>query len=53
LTRRAWAGAAGAQDVRYLAALQATAARQIVGEALQLRDAQGRVRLRFEALYLR
>jgi hypothetical protein len=33
--------------------LQATASRRIVGDALQLRDAQGRVRLRFEALYLR
>ncbi|MCU0939432.1 MAG: hypothetical protein MUC86_09875 [Burkholderiaceae bacterium] len=33
--------------------MQATASRRIVGDALQLRDAQGRVRLRFEALYLR
>ncbi len=53
LTRRACAGAAGVQEAGYLAALQATAARQVVGDALQLRDAQGRVRLRFEALYLR
>jgi copper homeostasis protein (lipoprotein) len=52
-TRRACAGAAGAQEASYLAALQATASRQIVGDALWLRDAQGRVRLRFEALYLR
>jgi hypothetical protein len=44
---------AGAQEVSYLAALQATALRQVVGEALWLRDVQGRVRLRFEALYLR
>jgi copper homeostasis protein (lipoprotein) len=53
LTRRACAGAAGAQEASYLAALQTTASRQIVGDALRLRDAQGRVRLRFEALYLR
>ncbi len=53
LTRRACAGAAGTQEASYLAALQATASRRIVGDALQLRDAQGRVRLRFEALYLR
>jgi copper homeostasis protein (lipoprotein) len=53
LTRRACAGAAGTQEASYLAALQATASRQIVGDALWLRDAQGRVRLRFEALYLR
>lgn len=42
-----------AQEARYLDALRATASRQIVGDALQLHDAQGRVRLRFEALYLR
>jgi copper homeostasis protein (lipoprotein) len=53
LTRRACAGAAGTQEASYLAALMATASRRIVGDALQLRDAQGRVRLRFEALYLR
>ena len=53
LTRRCCAGAVGAQDASYLAALQATASRQIVGDALRLRDAQGRMRLRFEALYLR
>lgn len=53
LTHRACAGAAAAQEASYLAALQATASRQIVGDALWLRDAQGRVRLRFEALYLR
>ena len=53
LTRRSCAGAAGAQEASYLAALQATASRQIVGDALRLRDAQGRVRLRFESLYLR
>ncbi len=53
LTRRSCAGAAGAQEASYLAALQATASRQIVGDALWLRDAQGRMRLRFEALYLR
>jgi copper homeostasis protein (lipoprotein) len=52
-TRPACAGAAGAQEASYLAALQATASRQIVGDALQLRDAHGRLRLRFEALYLR
>lgn len=53
LTRPGCAGAAGAQEASYLAALQATASRQIVGDALWLRDAQGRVRLRFAALYLR
>jgi len=53
LTRRACAGAAAAKEASYLAALQVTASRQIVGDALWLRDAQGRVRLRFEALYLR
>jgi len=52
-TRRACAGDAGLQETSYLRALQATASRRIVGETLQLRDAQGRVRLRFEALYLR
>jgi heat shock protein HslJ len=44
---------AGRQEVRLLHALAATAARQIAGDALQLRDAEGRVRLRAEALYLR
>jgi copper homeostasis protein (lipoprotein) len=53
LTRRACDGAAGTQEASYLAALQATASRRIVGDALQLRDAQGRMRLRFEALTLR
>jgi heat shock protein HslJ len=53
LTRRSCAGAAGAQEASCLAALQATASRQIVGDALWLRDAQGRMRLCFEALYLR
>jgi copper homeostasis protein (lipoprotein) len=53
LTSSTCAGAAGVQEAGYVAALQATASRRIVGDALQLRDAQGRVRLRFEALYLR
>ena len=44
---------ASAQEARFLDALRATASRQIVGDALRLRDAQGQVRLRFEALYLR
>lgn len=52
-THRACNGHAGEQEAKYLAALRATASRQIVGDALQLRDAQGRLRLRFEALYLR
>jgi hypothetical protein len=52
-TCRARAGAAGAQDASYLAAPQATASRQIVGDALWLLDARGRVRLRFDSLYLR
>jgi copper homeostasis protein (lipoprotein) len=53
LTRRACADAAGAQQASYLAALRATASRRIVGDSLHLLDAQGRVRLRLEALYLR
>jgi copper homeostasis protein (lipoprotein) len=52
-TRRSCPGVAGVQEAGYLAALQSTATRLIVGDALQLRDAQGRMRLRFEALYLR
>ena len=52
-TRRACPGAAGAQEARLIDALAATATRQIAGDALKLRDAQGSVRLRFEALYLR
>lgn len=52
-TRMACAGELGAQEARFIDALNATASRRIVGDALQLRDAQGRVRLRFEALYLR
>ena len=36
-----------------MAALEATAARRIVGDTLQLRDGRGTVRVRFEALYLR
>ena len=52
-TPKACTHEAAAQEAGYMTALQATASRQIVGEALQLRDAQGRVRLRFEALYLR
>jgi heat shock protein HslJ/uncharacterized lipoprotein NlpE involved in copper resistance len=41
------------QEVRLLHALAATASRQISGDALQLRDAEGRVRVRAEALVLR
>jgi copper homeostasis protein (lipoprotein) len=52
-TPKACSYGATLQEAGYLAALQATASRQIVGDALQLRDAQGRVRLLFEALYLR
>jgi heat shock protein HslJ/uncharacterized lipoprotein NlpE involved in copper resistance len=51
--RMACTGAAEAQEARFIDALNATASRRIVSETLQLHDAQGRVRLRFEALYLR
>jgi hypothetical protein len=42
-----------AQEARLLAALGATASRRIVGNALQLRDDRGTVRVRFKAPYLR
>ena len=38
-----------AQERAFLAALNATAARQISGNVLELKDQEGRVRLRFEA----
>lgn len=41
------------QEVRLLHALAATASRRITGDALLLHDAEGRLRLRAEALYLR
>ena len=47
------AGPVAEQEARLLAALRATASRRIVGDALQLRDGSGALRLRFEALYLR
>jgi len=37
------------QERAFLAAVQATAAAQISGNTLELKDAQGKVRLRFEA----
>ena len=52
-TRRACIGDLMAQEGRLLAALAAIASRRIVGDMLELRDAQGAVRLRLEALYLR
>jgi heat shock protein HslJ len=45
--------AAAAQEAALLDALRATAARTVAGDALLLRDAEGRVRVRAEALYLR
>jgi copper homeostasis protein (lipoprotein) len=53
LTRTPCPGPAAAQERRLLAALQATAGLRIEGGALQLRAADGRVRVRAEALYLR
>jgi copper homeostasis protein (lipoprotein) len=52
-TRKACLGDLMAQEGRMLAALAATASRRIVGDTLELRDAQGAVRIRLEALYLR
>lgn len=52
-TRKSCPGDVLGQEGRLLAALEATASRRVVGDTLQLRDAQGTVRLRFEALYLR
>ena len=52
-TRKACPTEAMAQEARFLKALHATASRRIVGDSLQLRDAGGTVRARFEALYLR
>jgi copper homeostasis protein (lipoprotein) len=43
----------GGLEARLLHALQATESRRIVGDALQLSDVDGRVRVRAEALYLR
>jgi copper homeostasis protein (lipoprotein) len=50
-TRQACPAGAQEQEARLLAALQATATRRNIGQALQLRDAQGATRVRFEALY--
>jgi copper homeostasis protein (lipoprotein) len=50
---RACDARAAAQEAAYLAALREISALRIVGDALRLNDAQGSVRLRFEALYLR
>ena len=52
-TRTACPGVAGQQEARYVEALRTIASRRVAGDALKLSDAQGRVRLRFEALYLR
>jgi copper homeostasis protein (lipoprotein) len=53
-TRMACAGEEGnALEAAFVKALQGTATYRIVREALELRDAAGMVRLRFEALYLR
>ena len=52
-TRKACLSDLLAQEARLLAALGAATSRRIVGNALQLRDDQGTVRVRFEALYLR
>lgn len=52
-TRKACPSPVMLQEASLLAALEATAARRIVGDTLQLRDGRGTVRLRFEALYLR
>jgi copper homeostasis protein (lipoprotein) len=52
-TRKVCPGEMGAQEARFIDALNAAESRRIVGDALHLRDAQGTVRLRLEALYLR
>jgi len=52
-TRMACTGEVGEQEARVLAALNASTSSRIVGETLQLPDMQGRLRVRFEALYLR
>ena len=43
----------GDLEKRFFAALNATAAHHITGDALELRDQDGKVRARFEARYLR
>lgn len=54
LARTRMACRAGVDDLesRWVRTLQATVTRRIVGDSLQLRDVDGALRLRFEALYL-
>jgi heat shock protein HslJ len=53
LTRMACPPPADTLERSFLAALEATAAHQIAGETLELRDAEGRVRILFESRHLR
>ena len=39
-------------EKRYITALNAAASRRVVGETLELRDGAGKVRVRFQAVYL-
>jgi copper homeostasis protein (lipoprotein) len=50
---RACSAEAAAQEAAYLAALRDSSALRVVGDTLRLSDAPSRLRLRFEALYLR
>ena len=40
-------------ETRFLTALDATAAQRIVGETLELRDRDGKLRMRLDARYLK
>jgi heat shock protein HslJ len=51
-TRKACLPASDIEN-RFVAALNATASVRVVGEALELRDKEGKIRMRLEALYLR
>lgn len=51
-TRMACQPAAARIEARFLDALNATAAQRIVGDSLELSDANGQLRMRLEAVYL-
>jgi copper homeostasis protein (lipoprotein) len=52
-TRMACPPAATALETRFMDALQAAASQRVVGESLELRDAQGQLRMRLESRYMR
>lgn len=52
-TRRACIGDGDALEAAFFKALHATASQRITGESLELRDADGKTRMRLEARYLR